>query len=295
MHGIITALITPFTETKSVDYEALEELLSYQLQFKPSAILVLGSTAEAHALDQNEKDKIVKLASQMLSQTSTQLMVGVGDASTDKTIKACAHFAQLGADHFLVVCPYYVRPTQKGLMAHFKAVADASPRPIYLYNVPSRTAVDLHVQTAKTLLEHENIVGIKEATGQINRISELVDTGKAVLSGDDGSAIYAIASGASGVISVTSNWLMPLMQELAEVGQSGNDEKIAKWLHQHADVFNMMGDIWPNPIPIKMFLSRTGLIKPSLRLPLQEISNEEFLEHFEKTYQQYAHLARFIS
>ena len=246
MQGIISALVTPFTPDGEIDWEAFNLYLDWQLSFQPDIILALGSTGEAHLLSDQEQVEVLRFVVKKAQHKGVKVMVGAGCAATNTTIEKAKCFEQLGADALLIVTPYYVKPSAEGLFAHFTNVASATKVPIVLYNVPSRTGVDLEHKTVLTLFEHENIIGIKEASSDVNRIGHLRKyTDKYIYSGDDVSCSEALDLGADGVISVISNYMPKSMFNMYKTDQRDHWRKKYKgWLEQ-------IGSYGPNPVVIK--------------------------------------------
>jgi 4-hydroxy-tetrahydrodipicolinate synthase len=270
--GSVTALATPFTPSGELDLSAWRRLLQWQLDSGTQAIVVAGSTGEAAALYDVEYDALLRSAVEHVTGR-IPVLAGTGLSNTAKTIEQTRRAAALGADAALVVTPAYVRPTQAGLEAHFRAVADDGDLPVVLYNVPSRTGCDLLPGTVEKLVAHERIVGIKEARNDADRMTALLplrDAGFVVLSGDDPTAARAMLAGADGVVSVASNVAPRAMSWLCELALAAKAEDVAAWDAQLQDVFEFLG-IEPNPIPLKAILSRME-IGHGLRLPLTSLS-----------------------
>lgn len=272
LSGSITALATPFTATGELDLDAWQRLLDEQLEGGTQAIVVAGSTGEAAALFDAEFDTLLRSAVERVAGR-IPVLAGTGLSNTAKTIEQTRRAAALGADAALVVTPPYVRPTQAGLIAHYRAIADDGALPIVLYNVPGRTGGDLLPETVAELAPHPRIVGIKEAVSASDRMAALLqlkDDGFAVLSGDDPTACRAMVAGADGVISVASNVLPRAFRRLADLARGGQrDAAIALDARMQA-AYDFLG-VEPNPIPVKALLARQG-IGHGLRLPLLPLS-----------------------
>jgi len=272
LSGSITALATPFTVAGEVDLDAWARLLRQQLDAGTQVLVVAGSTGEAAALYEVEYDALLRTAVEAAAG-KVPVVAGTGQSNTDKTIALTRRVAELGADAALVVTPPYVRPTQAGLVAHFRAVADDSAIPVLLYNVPGRTGCDMAPETTAALAPHPRICGIKEARNDAERMQRLLplrDDGFVVLSGDDPTAARAMLAGADGVVSVASNVLPCAMRRLCELARNGRTEKAMALHAQLLPCFEFMA-IEPNPIPVKALLSRNG-IGHGLRLPLTPLS-----------------------
>lgn len=273
LSGSITALATPFTAAGEIDLDAWRRLLQLQLDGGTQALVVAGSTGEAPALFEPEYETLLRIAVETARGT-VPVLAGTGHSNTAKTIEQTRRAAALGADAALVVTPPYVRPTQAGLEAHFRAVADDGAMPVVLYNVPGRTGCDLLPETAATLAGHERILGIKEARNEPERMAALLplrDDGFAVLSGDDPTAMRAMLAGADGVVSVASNVLPRAMRRLCDLARGARDADAARALDARLQpVFAFLG-AEPNPIPLKALLARMQ-IGHGLRLPLTPLS-----------------------
>jgi 4-hydroxy-tetrahydrodipicolinate synthase len=273
LSGSITALATPFTAAGEIDLDAWRRLLQLQLDGGTQALVVAGSTGEAPALFEPEYETLLRIAVETARGT-VPVLAGTGHSNTAKAIEQTRRAAALGADAALVVTPPYVRPTQAGLEAHFRAVADDGAMPVVLYNVPGRTGCDLLPETAATLAGHERILGIKEARNEPERMAALLplrDDGFAVLSGDDPTAMRAMLAGADGVVSVASNVLPRAMRRLCDLARGARDADAARALDARLQpVFAFLG-AEPNPIPLKALLARMQ-IGHGLRLPLTPLS-----------------------
>jgi 4-hydroxy-tetrahydrodipicolinate synthase len=270
--GSITALATPFTAAGELDLDAWQRLLARQLDAGSQAVVVAGSTGEAAALYDGEYDTLLRLAVEFIAGR-VPVLAGTGQSNTAKTIEQTRRAARLGADAALVVTPPYVRPTQAGLDAHYRALADDGALPVVLYNVPGRTGCDMQPGTVAALAGHERIVGIKEAVSAPERMDALLQLRNAnfrVLSGDDPTACRAMLAGADGVISVASNVVPGAFRRLCDLARDG-DRTQAEALdaNMHA-IYDFLG-VEPNPIPVKAVLKHLGL-GHDLRLPLLPLS-----------------------
>ncbi|WP_354695768.1 4-hydroxy-tetrahydrodipicolinate synthase [Elongatibacter sediminis] len=273
--GSITALATPFDAADEIDFSALESLVAHQLDNGTSALVVAGTTGESAALRAGEFDRLLQAVT---GQVAGQIPViaGTGSASTDRTLEQTRRAASLRADAVLVVTPYYVRPPQTGLIAHFRAVADVSELPVILYNVPSRTSVDMLPETVAELAGHDRIVAVKEAVGSMERVDALREQCTAdfvVLSGDDPTCFEAMRHGARGVISVASNVAPGLISELAAAAQGGDWAVAEECDARLRPLYDGLA-VETNPIPVKWALQEMGLCDARLRLPLIALSQE---------------------
>lgn len=273
LSGSITALATPFTAAGDIDFPAWERLLQAQLAAGTQAVVVAGSTGEAAALSDDEYDRLLRTAVQWIGGR-IPVLAGTGQSSTAKTILVTRRAAALGADAALVVTPPYVRPTQAGLLAHYRAVADAGGLPVVLYNVPGRTGCDMVPETVGELSVHANIIGIKEARAEEGRMEALLPLRRgdfAVLSGDDPTAMRAMLAGADGVISVASNVVPATFRRLCDRARAGDAAGAQALNDALAALYHFLG-VEPNPIPVKALLALDG-IGYGLRLPLQPLSS----------------------
>jgi len=270
--GSITALATPFTAAGELDLDAWHRLLQLQLDGGTQGVVVAGSTGEAAALYDIEYDTLLRSAVEFVAGRIA-VLAGTGLSNTAKTIEQTRRVAALGADAALVVTPPYVRPTQPGLIAHYRAVADDGALPLMLYNVPGRTGCDLLPETVAELASHERIVGIKEARSEPERMAALLVLRSdrfVVLSGDDPTAARAMLAGANGVISVASNVLPRAFRKLCDLARAGKRGDTEAWDAQLHDAYDFLG-VEPNPIPLKAILSQLEIGR-GLRLPLTPLS-----------------------
>jgi 4-hydroxy-tetrahydrodipicolinate synthase len=268
LSGSITALATPFAADGTLDLRAWAQLLEKQIAAGTSAVVVAGSTGEAAALSDDEFDTLLADAVRIVAGR-IGVIAGTGLSNTARTIAQTRRAAALGAQAALIVTPPYVRPTQAGLIAHYRAVADEGGLPVVLYNVPGRTGVDMAPETVAALVDHPVIVALKEARGDAERwqaLAPLASSDFALLSGDDPTFVEAMQAGAAGVISVASNVAPAAMAEIAALAAAGHEaEARAKDATLRA-LFDFLA-VAPNPIPLKALLAAQG-IGTGLRLPL---------------------------
>ena len=271
--GSLVAIVTPMRPDGAVDLEAWMRLLDFHLANGTSGVVVGGTSGESATLREAELRELTVRACERL-QGRLAVIVGAGTSSTSTTVERVRWLSELPIDGFLLVTPAYNRPTQEGLYQHFAAAAAASSKPILLYNVPSRTAVDMKPATVARLSCIPHIAGVKEALPEPGRVRELVDAvtkGFVVLSGDDATAREAIACGARGVISVTANVVPRAMSEMVAAALAGDAARAreldAPLAGLHRDLF-----VEANPIPVKWALAQMGLIGSGLRLPLTALS-----------------------
>jgi 4-hydroxy-tetrahydrodipicolinate synthase len=273
IHGSICALVTPFTATGALDLPAFGRLLDYQLAGGTQALVVAGSTGEAHMLEPDEFDRLLTFAVAHVAGR-VPVIAGTGEAGTAKTVAATRHAQVLGAAAALVVVPYYVRPTQEGLRRHFLEVAEHGGLPVLLYNVPTRTGCDLLPATVAGLREHPAIIGIKEARSDRERIvalAELVRPDFVYLSGDDNSAGEAMLAGAAGTVSVVANLVPQAFRALCDAATAGDQAATARRHAALAPLLQALGCA-PNPIAVKAGLPALGLGLALPRLPLVELN-----------------------
>jgi 4-hydroxy-tetrahydrodipicolinate synthase len=277
LNGSIVALVTPFTERGSIDLVALDRLVAFHLENRTDGLVVAGTTGESATLRRQE---FAETLSRVVKAVNGRVPVlaGTGSASTAATIEQSVAAGKLGADGVLVVTPYYNKPTQSGLEAHFTAVADAAQVPVVLYNVPSRTAVDMLPATVERLSAHPGIVGIKEALPDGARIEELCTRcGPAfvVMSGDDHSCLDAMRQGAHGVVSVAANIVPATMHELCNAAAQLDWEEADRINASLQPLFAGLM-IETNPIPVKWALFKMGMAGPQVRLPLTVLHENNY-------------------
>jgi 4-hydroxy-tetrahydrodipicolinate synthase len=267
--GCGTALVTPFAADGSVDEPALRRLVEWQIAEGVDFVVPCGSTGEAATMSPEEHVRVVAVTAEQ-ADGRVPIVAGAGSNDTRKAIALSRALAGTGATHLLHVTPMYNKPPQRGLRDHFRAVADASALPIVLYNVPGRTAINMTAETTLALADHPRIVGIKEASGDLTQITEIL-SGRpsrfSVLSGDDALTLAVVAAGGDGVISVVSNATPRLMAELVTTARGGEIE-VARAAHLRLSPWMRTAFIESNPIPVKAALHLMGRIGPTLRLPL---------------------------
>ena len=271
--GSIVALVTPMTDTGDIDWAALERLIDWHIANGTQALGLVGTTGEASTLSHPEHREVIRFG---VSHAGGRIpiMAGTGSNSTLEAVELTVSAAEAGADCALLVTPYYNRPTQEGLYQHFKTVAGAINLPIVLYNVPSRTGCDLSVETTLRLSQIENIVGLKDATGDVARGAALIQAlpkGFAVYSGDDSTTCDLLDVGAAGCISVTANVAPAQMADMCKLALAG-DMASARAVDDQVRALHGTLFIEPNPIPVKYAMGKMGLIEPTMRLPLTPLS-----------------------
>ena len=271
--GSLVAIVTPMTPDGAVDFAAFERLIEFHVQAGTDALVVTGTTGESATLQKSEHIEVVATAVR-IAGGRLPVIAGTGSNSTAQTVDLSREVDALNVDGFLVVTPYYNKPTPDGLVAHFLAVADAVDKPVMLYNVPGRTAVDMLPDTVSRLSPHANIFGIKEATGDVSRVAslrELCGDDFGLYSGDDATAREFMLAGGDGVVSVTANIAPAAMAAMCKAALAGEAEKAAgldaPLEALHRDLF-----VEANPIPVKWALQEMGLIESGIRLPLLPLS-----------------------
>ena len=270
--GCGTALVTPFTDAGDLDLAALRALVEWQIAEGIDFLVPCGSTGEAQTLDEREREQVVSTVLEV-SAGRVPVMAGATHNDTRRAADEARRLGALGVDAILSATPYYNKPTQDGLYRHFLAVAEASPRPVCLYNVPGRTAVNLLPATALRLAEHPNVFGIKEASGDLRQIMEILrrrPAGFAVLSGDDWLAFPVVVAGGEGLVSVTSNEVPAAMTELVHAARHGELDA-ARECHYRLLPLMDANFLETNPSPVKAGLAIMNRIRDSLRLPLVSV------------------------
>ncbi len=272
--GSIVALVTPMHQDGSVDYPALRKLIDWHIAEGTDCIGVVGTTGESPTVNVQEHHEIIRVSVEQAARR-VPIMAGCGANSTDEAIELAKFARKIGADCQLQVVPYYNKPTQEGLYRHFKAVAEAvGDLPIVLYNVPGRTVADMQHDTVLRLAQVPGIVGIKEATGSIERAQWLLrdaPKGFSVYSGDDPSAVALMLCGGQGNVSVTANIAPRLMHELCVAAIAGNAKRAMEIQRQLMPVHKYLF-VEANPIPVKWAMARMGLCGGALRLPMTQLS-----------------------
>ncbi len=287
LQGSIVALVTPFKNGK-VDEVSFKNLIEWHLQQGTHGILVLGTTGEAATIEFEERKKLMEITLEM-AKGKVPLIVGTGTNDTSKVLKYTKLAEEMGFDAALIVTPYYNKPTQKGLYEHYSFIAKNTKIPIIIYNVPGRTAINILPDTTAKLAQIENIVGIKEACGDIKQVTELIlkcPKDFTILSGDDFTAYASVLLGAKGVISVAANIMPKMMANLMESSLNGEIEK-AKELNLYLYPLYKALFIETNPVPAKTALWLMGKIEtPEVRLPLSPLT-ESSLETLKKVLKEY--------
>ncbi|MGI9221750.1 MAG: 4-hydroxy-tetrahydrodipicolinate synthase [Woeseiaceae bacterium] len=267
--GSLVALVTPFDSQNRVDYAALADLIEFHIREGSDGLVIAGTTGEAATLSRDEHVELIEKAAEMVDGR-LPVIAGTGSNSTAQTIDLSLAVSSSGINGYLLVVPYYNKPVQEGMYQHFSSIADAVNKPVVLYNVPGRTVADMLPETVGRLARHANIVGIKEATGDIDRLSsiqEVVDDDFALLSGDDFTVLPFIEQGGHGVITVSGNVVPAAMANLCKLTSAG-ETVAAQALDDTLQPLNSALFIESNPIPVKWALEQMGLISAGLRLPM---------------------------
>jgi 4-hydroxy-tetrahydrodipicolinate synthase len=274
LQGCGTALVTPFTDHGAVDFGALRALVDWQIAEGIDFLVACGSTGEAQTLNDAERERVVAAVLEV-ARGRVPVMAGATSNDTARAVDETERMCRLGADYILSATPYYNKPTNEGLYRHFSAVADAATKPVCLYNVPGRTAVNLEPAVALRLAAHPNVMGIKEASGDLKQIMDVLKERPenfTVLSGDDWLTLPAISAGADGLISVVANEVPAAMTALIHLLLSGNLEQARTWHYRLLPLMDA-NFLETNPAPCKAALHAMGRIQNGLRLPLVPASD----------------------
>lgn len=269
LSGAGTAIVTPFTSSGAIDEQALRKFVAWQVEEGIDYLVPCGSTGEAATMTADEQRRVVEITVEVVAGR-TPIIAGAGSNDTARAIATSRMMCDAGATHLLHVSPAYNKPPQRGIIAHFRAIADAVDTPIVVYNVPGRTGSNIAAETTLELAQHSNIVAVKEASGNLMQITEIIrhrPRGFSVLSGDDTITLAVMAAGGDGVTSVTSNAAPALVARLCAAMHLGDyddaraaDSRLAAWTHA--------AFIESNPIPVKAAMAMMGMMGNNLRLPL---------------------------
>lgn len=271
--GSLVALVTPFDERDRVDFAALKRLIDFHVEAGSDGLVIAGTTGESATLERDEHAQLIAKAVE-LAGGRIPIIAGTGSNSTAQTMSLSREVGRFDIDAYLLVVPYYNKPTQEGMFRHFSTVADAVDKPVMLYNVPGRTVSDLLPETVARLAVHDNIFGIKEATGDTGRLDAIrqqAGEGFRLYSGDDFTALEFMLKGGHGVVTVTGNVVPAEYAELCRLALAG-DEAGARELDAKLQPLNEALFAESNPIPVKWAVSELGLIAPHIRLPLTPFS-----------------------
>jgi 4-hydroxy-tetrahydrodipicolinate synthase len=267
--GSLVALVTPFDDDNRVDFLSLKRLIEFHVEQGSDGLVIAGTTGESATLERSEHIEVISRAVEF-ADGRLPIIAGTGSNSTAQTVDLSCAVADTGIDAFLIVVPYYNKPMQEGLFQHFTVIADAVHKPVMMYNVPGRTVADMLPETVARLAKHENIFGIKEATGDIDRlraIQELVDDDFMMYSGDDFTILPFIDQGGHGVVTVSGNVAAAQVASLCRLAMDGRMDE-AKALDESLQSLNKALFVESNPIPVKWAVSQMGLMQANIRLPL---------------------------
>ncbi len=280
LKGVYTAIATPFKQNGSVDYEAFQSLIEEQIASGVSGLVPVGTSGESPTLNMQEHSEVISAAVK-IANGRCKIMAGSGANSTAEAIELTKRAKDDGADCSLQVTPYYNKPTQEGLYRHFSTIADSCGLPIVLYNVPGRTGIPIAVDTIVRLVKNENVIGVKEAGGSVDRVSEILNLCQTdIMCGDDSLTVPMISVGAKGVISVASNVIPAEMSKMVAACLAG-DFAAARQIH--AKYYSLFKNLFveSNPIPVKAALAMLGKMEEVYRLPLCPMApkNREILQN----------------
>lgn len=273
--GSLVALVTPFDAKDRVDFAALRRLIDFHVDEGSDGLVIAGTTGESATLEKAEHVELIEQAVE-IADGRLPIIGGTGSNSTRQTISLSRDVANSGIAAYLVVVPYYNKPTQEGIYRHFAALADAAGKPVLMYNVPGRTVADMLPETVARLAKHGNIFGIKEATGSLDRLRDIraqVDRGFMLYSGDDFTVLPFIEQGGHGVVTVSGNVAPAAVARLCRLASKG-DHDGAQALDDRLQPLNKALFIESNPIPVKWAVAEMGLIEAHIRLPLTEYSEK---------------------
>lgn len=274
---VITAMITPFDESDKIDFKAVEKLVNHLIDTGTSTIVVAGTTGESPTLDSQEKKELLKNVIEVTGKRAKVIM-GTGYNDTRKSVEASKEAEQLGANGLLVVAPYYNKPSQAGLLAHFAEVANNTSLPIFVYNIPGRTGINITSETMIKLAEkHKNIHALKDSTGSVDQTGEIAGVARQdfrIYSGDDYLTLPFLSVGAAGVVSVASHIVGMPIKEMCDAYFDGKLDKARELHYKYLPIFKALFAA-PNPTCVKYALSKMGLCKENLRLPLVPLDAQQ--------------------
>lgn len=274
---VITAMITPFDDSDKIDFKAVEKLVNHLIQTGTSAIVVSGTTGESPTLDSSEKKDLLKSVLETAGNRAKVIM-GTGSNNTRHSVEASKEAEKLGAHGLLVVAPYYNKPSQAGLLAHFGEVANSTSLPIFVYNIPGRTGINITSETMLKMVEkHKNIYALKDSTGSVDQAGEIAGDARQdfrIYSGDDYLTLPFLSVGGAGVISVASHVVGALIKEMCDAYFDGKQDKARELHYKYLPIFKALFAA-PNPTCVKYALSKIGLCKENLRLPLIPLDSQQ--------------------
>jgi len=280
--NVVTAMVTPFDKDLNIDYAQVEKLANHLVDTGTDAILVAGTTGESPTLTHEEELELLKVIKSSIGDKA-QIIMGAGSNCTKTAVDMSEKAEKAGADAILSVVPYYNKPSQKGMLAHFGAVAEAVDLPIMLYNIPGRTGVDMAPETIISLAsKYENIFAVKQSNGNLDLVTEIIQDapeGFVLYSGDDSLTLPMLALGSVGVVSVASHLIGNEIQAMIKAFNVGNVAEARALHHRYYPVFKKIF-MAPNPIPVKAALAKQGIISENVRLPLVELDEAQKAEFF---------------
>ncbi|MDQ0230476.1 4-hydroxy-tetrahydrodipicolinate synthase [Metabacillus malikii] len=274
-----TAMVTPFDKNGNIDFQKTSTLIDYLINQGTDSLVVAGTTGESPTLSNEEKIALIKHTVKEVNGR-IPVIAGTGSNNTAASISLTKQAEAAGADAVMLVVPYYNKPNQEGLYHHFKAIAESTKLPVMLYNIPSRSVINMNIDTIVRLSEIPNIVAIKEASGNLDAMAEIItktNDAFSLYSGDDGLTLPTLSIGGAGVVSVASHIIGPEMKEMISLFLNGDHEAAAK---QHRSLLPIMKQLFtsPNPVPVKTALQLKGLDVGTVRLPLIPLTNDERLQ-----------------
>ncbi len=280
---VLTAMVTPFDEALELDLEKTTELVEYLIENGSDGLVVGGTTGESPTLSNEEKLTLFEHVAKVVNGRAT-VLAGTGSNNTKGTVELTKEASKTGVDGIMLVTPYYNKPSQEGLYQHFKQIAESTELPIMLYNIPGRSVVDLSTETTVRLSKIPNIVSTKDATGDLDRMSEIIEqtpSDFSLYSGDDGLTLPSLAVGSAGIVSVASHVIGNEMQEMVQAFESGDVQKAGKL---HRTLLPKMDACFmaPSPAPVKAALNKKGINVGSVRLPLIPLNEEQEKQLFEE-------------
>lgn len=281
-----TAMVTPFSQTGNIDFDLTEKLIEHLIATGTDSLVVCGTTGESPTLNHVEKSAIVKHAVEIVRKR-IPVIAGTGTFNTAESVKLTKQAEELGADGVMLVTPYYNKPDQRGMIAHFSHIASETRLPILLYNIPGRSAVNMMAETVIELSKINNIRAVKEASGSLDQMAAIIngtDDGFKVYSGDDALTLPLMAVGGDGVISVASHLVGSEMKQMMRAFKAGDIEKAAKMHRILLPLFNAIFSA-PNPVPVKYALNKLGIETGGVRMPLTDFGKES--EAFDEIWNQF--------
>jgi 4-hydroxy-tetrahydrodipicolinate synthase len=273
---VLTAMVTPFDQNGDIDYGKTERLINYLLQNGTDALVIAGTTGESPTLSKEEKLSLIKFTVKTVNGR-VPVIAGTGSNNTRESIEMTKKAETIGVDGVMLVAPYYNKPSQEGMYQHFKVIAESTTLPVMLYNIPGRTSVNMNPETIIELAKIDNIVSVKEASGNLDVMTKIIretDQDFSLYSGDDNLTLPAVAIGANGIVSVSSHIIGNEMNEMVAACQNGDFWR-AQELHQYLLPIMQMMFMAPSPTPVKAALGMNGIDVGSVRLPLVPLNEEE--------------------